>query len=93
MSDDFFVLDVSCLKMQHILLLSMSLKKIPTALKIDQYKDGCHLKHWGGGGGRYACLSVWVSLSLLFLIMCVCSMNIHDACLTFILQHVNSMTP
>ena len=69
-----------CLKMMHILLLSVSLKKYPLELKIDRYKDGCHLKHiLGVGRSAYLYVSVSVSLSLLFWIVCVCRLNIHNA--------------
>ena len=66
----------------HILLLSVSLKKYPLELKIDRYKDGCHLKHiLGVGRSAYLYVSVSVSLSLSLILnrVCVCRLNIHNA--------------
>ena len=58
--------------------------KYPLPLKIDQHKDGCHLKtHFGGR-------QVWLSLILNRVF--VCSVNIHDACYNLFLQHVDNMT-
>ena len=58
-------------KLPHILLLSMSQPPPPKKkkkqqqqqllLKIDRYKDGCHLKHILGG--RRVCLFVSLSVS------------------------------
>ena len=48
-------------------------KKQPLLLKIDRYKNGCHLKHIFGVG-KSVCLSVC------FLIVCVSRVNAKDAC-------------
>ena len=50
---------------------------------MDRYKDACYLKDIFRVGR-----TVFVS----FFKLCVCSVNIHDACFNFILQPVNSMT-
>ena len=61
-------------------------EKYQFLLKIDMYKDGCYLKYIFFFGGRQVCLCVRLSLfvslsrSLSYSQLCVCSVNIHDAC-------------
>ena len=46
-------------------------EKHPLRLKIDRFKDGCHLKHIFGVG-RSVCLSVYLSVCLSLSLNCVC---------------------
>ena len=70
---------------------------IPIALKIDRYKDGCCLKYISGVG-RSVCVCVWERerepVSVYLILNCVCvvwTFIIHV--LTFIVQHMNNVTP